>query len=251
MEMMIGERHRRIFDELRANPDIGVKELARKLYVSEPTVRRDLTALQDKGIVTKMYGGAVLNAATSFYEIPFSLRASEKSDIKYGIAKQAADFIEDGMVVMLDGSTSAYHMVPYLARYKNLTVITSGAKTALMLAEANIRTFCTGGQMIIHSYSYVGEQAEDFIRNFNADILFFSCHGLDSDGRMTDNAIEEANLRKVMLRHAKRKILLCDSGKIGKRCLYNMGEVGNIDSVISDIRLPTRITEMIGKKCNF
>ncbi len=249
--MMIGERHRRIIDELRANPDIGVKELARKLYVSEPTVRRDLTALHDKGIITKMYGGAMLNAAYSFYEIPFSLRASEKSDVKNDIAKQAAALVEDGMIVMLDGSTSAYHMVPHLARYKNLIVITSGAKTALMLAEANIRTFCTGGQMIIHSYSYVGEQAEAFVRNFNADILFFSCHGLDGEGRMTDNAIEEANLRKVMFRYAKKKILLCDGGKIGKSCLYNMGELGNIDAVISDVELPAHITEKIGKKSQF
>ena len=232
--MMMSERHRRIIDALRADPNITVKELAAKLYVSEPTVRRDLTALHDKGIITKMYGGAMLNAAESFYEIPFSLRASEKSDIKNDIAKRASALVEDGMVIMLDGSTSAYHMVPHLAKYKNLIVITSGAKTALMLAEANIRTFCTGGQMIIHSYSYVGEQAEDFIRNFNADILFFSCHGLDANGNMTDNAIEEANLRKVMFNHAEKKILLCDSSKIGKRCVYNMGNVNDIDGIISD-----------------
>ena len=236
--MMIGERHRLIIEELRKNPDVNVKELAAKLYVSEPTVRRDLTALHEKGIITKMYGGAVLNAADSFNEIPFFLRATEKSEVKNAIARRAAELVEDGMVVMLDGSTSAYHMVPYLARYKNLIVITSGAKTALMLAEANIRTFCTGGQMIIHSYSYVGEQAEEFVRNYNADILFFSCHGLDGEGRMTDNAIEEANLRKVMFRHAKRKVLLCDSGKIGKRCVYNMGNVSEIDEIVSDVELP-------------
>ena len=239
--MMISERHRRIIDELRSNPDVSVKELASKLYVSEPTVRRDLTALHDKGIITKMYGGAVLNAADSFNEIPFSLRATEKSEVKNALAKRAAELVEDGMVVMLDGSTSAYHMVPHLAKYKNLIVITSGAKTALMLAEANIRTFCTGGQMIIHSYSYVGEQAEEFIRNFNADILFFSCHGLDEEGRMTDNAIEEANLRKVMFRHAKKKVLLCDSGKIGKRCVYNMGNVADIDEIVSDVEINLNI----------
>ena len=149
--MMIPERQGRIVEELRKNPDVSVKELALRLCVSEPTVRRDLTVLHNRGIVTKIYGGAMLNAAGSLNEIPFSLRASEKSEIKSTIARRAAELVEDGMVIMLDGSTSAYHMVPYLARYKNLIVITSGAKTALMLAEANIRTFCTGGQMIIHS----------------------------------------------------------------------------------------------------
>ncbi|MBQ2768181.1 MAG: DeoR/GlpR transcriptional regulator [Clostridia bacterium] len=245
--MLIGERQRRIIDELKNFPDISVKELAQKLYVSEPTIRRDLTALHNRGIITKMYGGAVLNPANSFCEIPFSMRISERSDTKQDIARRAAERIEDGMTIMLDGSTSAYHMVPHLAQYKNLVVITSGARTAVLLAEANIRTFCTGGQMIIHSYSYVGEQAEDFIRNFNADILFFSCHGLDREGRMTDNAIEEANLRKVMLRQADKKILLCDSGKIGKRCIYNMGSISEVDEVISDALLPADISAMIGR----
>ena len=232
--MMVIERQRRIVEELRVNPNVSVKELALMLHVSEVTVRRDLTVLHDRGIVTKIYGGATLNAANSLNEIPFSLRACEKSEIKSRIAKRAAELVEDGMVIMLDGSTSAYHMVPYLARHQNLIVITSGAKTALMLAEANIKTFCTGGQMIIHSYSYVGEQAEEFVRNFNADILFFSCHGLDCDGTMSDNAIEEANLRRVMLRHAKKRVLLCDSSKLGKRCLYNMGKADSIDEIVSD-----------------
>lgn len=246
--MMIGERHSRIIDELRENPEISVKELARKLYVSEPTVRRDLTALHDKGIITKMYGGAVLNPTNAFCEIPFSMRATEQSDVKNEMGKRAAAMVEDGMSIMLDGSTSAYHMVPHLAHHKNLIAITSGAKTALMLAEANIRTFCTGGQMIIHSYSYVGAQAEAFVENFNADVLFFSCHGLDGEGMMTDNAIEESNLRKVMFKHAKRKILLCDSSKIGKRCVYNMGSIEDIDEVISDAELPEAIRALVGKR---
>ena len=245
--MLIGERQRRIIEELKQNPEIGVKALAAKLYVSEPTIRRDLTALHNRGIITKMYGGAMLNLSTAFSETPFSLRITEKSDTKLEIARRAAMLIRDGMTVMLDGSTSAYHLVPHLAQHKNLTVITSGARTAVMLAEANIRTFCTGGQMIIHSYSYVGEQAENFVRNFNVDILFFSCRGLDLTGKMTDNAIEEANLRKVMFGCADRKILLCDSGKIGKRCLYHMGTVSEIDEIISDTALPLSITEKMGK----
>lgn len=243
--MMISERHKRIVEELKNDPHINLKELSEKLFVSEPTVRRDLTELESKGIITKIYGGAILNTEAAYREIPFFLRENEKSSTKSEMGSRAAELVEDGMVVMLDGSTSAYHLVPYLARRKNLTVITSGAKTAVALAEANIRTFCTGGQMIIHSYSYVGEQAEEFVRSINAQILFFSCHGLDEKGRMTDNAIEEANLRKVMFAHSKKKILLCDSSKIGKTYFYNMGNVSQIDGIISDATLPETITSKI------
>ena len=119
--------------------------------------------------------------------------------------------------------------------HRPIVIITSGAKTAVALAESNIRTFCTGGQMIIHSFSYVGKQAEDFVKNVNADILFFSCHGLDEKGRMTDNAIEEANIRRVMFEQSEKKILLCDSSKLGKTYFYNMGNISDIDDVISDV----------------
>lgn len=236
--MLIGERQQRILEELRANPDVTVGELARKLYVSEPTVRRDFTELERRGLITKVYGGAILNSGAADKEIPFYIRANEQSSVKVQMGRAAAELVEDGMVVMLDGSTSCYHLVPYLAQKKDIIVITSGAKTAVSLAEHNVRTFCTGGQMIIHSYSYVGEQAERFVRGLNADILFFSCRGLTEDGKMTDQAIEEANLRRVMFESSKRKYLLCDSSKIGKLCFYNMGSVDELDGIISEKPLP-------------
>lgn len=246
--MTINERHRQIIEELKKNPQISVRELSQKLYVSEPTVRRDFTELHRKGIITKIYGGAVLNVENAHREIPFVLREAQKSTVKSEMGSRAAKLVRDGDVVMLDGSTSTYHMVPYLARLKNLTVITSGAKTAVALAEANIRTFSTGGQMIIHSYSYVGRQAEEFVRSVNADIVFFSCHGLDLQGRMSDNAIEEADLRRVMLAQSTKKVLLCDSSKIGKSCFYNMGSVEELDEIISDMELPTEILQRMKRE---
>ena len=236
--MMVSQRHRQLLTSLEEKPDITVKELAQILRVSEPTVRRDLTELAQKGILTKVYGGAILNRGAADREIPFFFRNQEKSAVKSRMGAQAAELVHDGMVVFLDGSTSAFHLVPYLAKKKDLIVVTSGAKTAVALAEANIRTFCTGGQMLIHSFSYVGEQAENCIRSFNADICFFSCHGLTEEGYMTDLSVEEANLRKIMFRFSKKKILLCDSSKFGKTCFYNIGHIRDIDGVISEKELP-------------
>lgn len=243
--MMISDRHSRIMEELKRNPDIQVKELSQLLFVSEPTVRRDLTELQRRGLITKKYGGAVLNQGAADREIPFFIRENEKSAVKSVIGHKASKLVEDGMVVMLDGSTSAYHLVEYLARKKDLIVITSGAKTAVALAEANVRVFCTGGQMLVHSFSYVGRQAEDFVRSVNADLLFFSCHGLSLDGKMTDPALEEANLRRVMFESCRRKYLLCDSSKIGKTYLHTMGSVEELDGVISETALPEELTKRL------
>ena len=233
--MTISTRQQRILELLRTNPEITVYELAKCLSVSEPTVRRDFTELARRGFIEKFYGGAKLLHGAADSEIPFLIRENEKSSAKVEMGRRAAEFVRDGMVVMLDGSTSAYNVVPYLTSFKDLIVVTSGAKTAVALAELNIRTFCTGGQMITHSFSYVGEQAENFVRGINADLLFFSCRGLMPDGRMTEVSIEEANLRRVMFAHSKTKVLLCDSGKLGTIYFYNMGDAHDADAIVSNI----------------
>ncbi len=185
--MLINERHNLIILELQKNPGITVREMAQKLNYSEPTIRRDYTELERRGILTKYYGGAALNRSVGAadQEIPFVLRENERSKPKEKMGMLASRHIRDGMVIMLDGSTSAYHLVPYLSRFKDIIVITSGAKTAVALAELQIPVFCTGGRMRTNSFSYIGKEAEDAVRRYNADIAFFSCHGLSEDGRMS------------------------------------------------------------------
>ena len=239
--MLIEERQRAILEYLKEKPDLKVAELAKLLYVSEPTVRRDLTELHNKKLITKRYGGIILGQPTADREIPFLLRENEGSSAKSEIGRRAAELIEDGMVVMLDGSTSAYHLVPYLQNKKDIIVVTSGAKTAIALAEANVKTFSTGGKMIINSYSYVGDSAEDFARRFNADILFFSCRGVSLDGDMSDLSIEEASLRRVMFTRAKKKILLATLEKFEHSYFYSMGNVSEIDGIICEGDLPCEL----------
>lgn len=239
--MYIEERQKAILEALASKPDISVKELSALLFVSEPTVRRDLSVLHEKGFVTKVYGGARLNAGAADREIPFAIRENQKSRAKDEMGRRAAEMVQDGMVIILDGTTSAYHIVPYLRDKKDLIVVTSGAKTALALAEMNIRTFCTGGEMLIHSYSYVGETAERFVSHINADIVFFSVHGLSDDGKMTDRSIEEINLRREMMRCSQKKVLLCDSSKFGKTYFYSLGNVSEVDEVISEAPLPASL----------
>ena len=104
--------------------------------------------------------------------------------------------------------------------------------------------------MIVNSFSYVGQEAEDFVKKINADVLFFSCHGLDDDGAMSDPSVREVNLRQAMLTQCKRKYLLCDGSKFGKKCFYNMGNVSEIDGIISDVDIPDHIKKIVGKKTN-
>lgn len=231
--MLIAERQQKILQMVERSGGVTVAELVRALYASAPTIRRDLTAMEKNGLLKKVYGGAIpLTAANR--EIPLTIRAQSQSSAKERMAERAAAYVKEGMVVLLDGSSSVNRMVRYLEGIKGLLVVTSGAKTAVELAEHNITTLCTGGQLLNHSLSYVGHHAEEFVRNINADLLFFSCHGLNEEGLVTDLAMEEVHLRQVMLSRAKRKILLCDRSKYGRTYFYTLCRREDVDEVITE-----------------
>ena len=227
------ERLEKILGYLRENQTATVHNLARKLYVSEPTVRRDLSELERRGLVKRLHGGAVLVDST-YSELPLYVRQQQNSTAKQIMAAKAIRYLQDGQVVFLDASSTAMHLIPYFEHYENLTIITNGVKTAQELQRFHHRVYCTGGLMLHHSAAYVGDFAMDFIRQFNADIVFFSCRGLAESGMITDASQEETAVRKVMLNQSRMKIFLCDSSKIGKQYCYNLCPVSNVDVFITD-----------------
>ena len=216
--MLSEQRYSRILELLAQNGIVKVTDLMREFDVSSETVRRDLFLLEKKGHLKRVYGGAILGGAPD-REIPYDVRACEQEDAKTVMARRAASYLHKGDVVFLDGSSSAAHMVDPIAEVGDILVVTSGAKTAIALAERGVRVISTGGQMITRSYSYVGSLAEACVRGIRADSVFFSCRGLSDAGEMTDISIEEINLRRIMLERARVKILLCDSSKLGKQYL--------------------------------
>ena len=211
-----------------------VKELASKLFISEPTVRRDVAALKKKELLLCKRGLVTLNIGSPDKRIPMFIRNLEHQEKKQQIARKAASLIKDGYVIMLDASTSAYCLLPYLSGFKNLFVITSGAKTAVALAAMGIRTLCIGGEIALESFSYVGPDAERTLESYNADIAFFSCRGLTEDGTATDPSILENAVRRIMIRNSVQSWLLCDSSKLGNRYLHTLCRESELTGIIRD-----------------
>lgn len=219
---------------LLSEREMSVRELAERLYVSEPTVRRDIIAMREKELVLSRRGNVSLNVHAPDRRIPSFIRELADAEKKRKIAEKAKLYIKDGMVIMLDASTTAYCLVPHLVEFHNLFVITSGARTALALAELGIRTLCTGGELIPESYSYIGGDALRTLMAYNADVAFFSCHTLSDDGIAADNSIAENDIRKMIIKKSKKSYLLCDSSKFSKLSLNTLCDVKDIDGVISD-----------------
>ena len=227
------ERQEEILRLLQQKKSMTVHALAQALFISESTVRRDLTELEHSGKVRRTFGGVVLEETLN-REVPLLLRKSQNHRAKQEIAAKAASLVEHDKVIFLDASSTVAHLVPFLSEYSNLTVITNSPNTALELGHLGIRTYCTGGLLLEASQAFVGAEAEDFVRRFNADLMFFSSRGIDGEGRITDSSLEESRLRLVMMRNTRKKYYLYDTSKLGQRYLYNLCTTGDVDGVISE-----------------
>lgn len=242
--MLENERQDQIIKMLGEQKTASVIDLAARLFVSETTIRRDLTAMEKTGVIRRVHGGAIL-VRQSNRDVPLYLRESVNAQAKDEIAAKAAALVRENHVILLDASSTAFALIPYLRPTDNLIVITNGIKAALELGKMHIKTLCTGGTMIDNSFSLIGRHAESMIESIRADIMFFSCLGVSSSGMMNDTSIEETTLRQTMFKHAKRKVLLCDSSKFDKEYFFNLGSISDIDDMISEVPLPEQWQKMI------
>lgn len=245
--MFYSSREDEILDLLEKRNGVSVHFLSKELAVSEPTVRRALSSLEKRGKIKRTFGGAVL-AELENRETPLSFRESEDMTAKKEIAAKAAELIRDDMVIFMDGSTTAACLADELSKFKNLTVITNNPRLTLRLAEENIRTFCTGGFMLNHSASYGGEFALDFIKNFNADMMFFSCRGISYKGEITDSSVENTEVRKIMMQRSKSHIFLCADSKVGKTFMIKVCDLSLVDKIICNAPIPENMENMLRHK---
>ncbi len=231
--MFYSERHDKIIEMLKTKSQMTVHALATALYVSEPTIRRDLTYLEEAGLVRRTFGGAVINENKT-NEVPLVLREQENRQIKEQLALKAIEHISDGNIIFLDASSTVSKIVKHLPKFHDLTIITNSPKTSLKLAEYKIRSFCTGGLLLEQSVAYIGSATRKFVESFNADIVFFSCRGVSDDGILNDSSMEEIEIKQAMMQQSKKKIFLCSSDKFGKTYAYNLCNSRELDVIISD-----------------
>ena len=231
--MSFKDRENAILEYLREHKSASISELCRELFVSEPTMRRDLATLNESGKIIRTYGGASYRSELC-ENLPQAFREREYSDEKVRIGKRCLELIHDGDTVMVDASSSAAALLELIGNKASIVVITNSAKAPLTLFDTNVKTLVTGGELAFNTYAYVGSYAENFLRSFNADICFFSIRTLTSDGLLTDNAIAENSVRKIMLARSKRKVLMMNSKKVGEPCINTLCSLDEIDNIVCE-----------------
>jgi DeoR family transcriptional regulator, fructose operon transcriptional repressor len=234
------ERHRQILKQLDQHDSILVADLVVLFDVSEATIRRDLDILERKGLLRRIYGGAVSSSGRS-YEPSFLTRSSKFTDEKNRIGAAAAGLIHNGDSIMLDVGTTTLEIARHLYDRQNLTVITPCFQIAALLVEhPGIRLILTGGILRRGELSLVGRIAERTISEFHVDKLFMGAGGVDPVAGFTEFNLEDAQVKQAMLRNARHITVVFDASKYGNVALNALAPLTAANRIVTDTNLPPR-----------
>jgi DeoR family transcriptional regulator, aga operon transcriptional repressor len=213
---------------------VNVKELSLHFHVSEVTIRNDLAHLEQKNLLIRARGGAIKTDKASL-DLRFLEKKSKNVREKEAIGRKAARFISDGDTIVVDSGTTTREIVNHLSRFSRLTVITNALNIASTLADMdNITAIMPGGIMRHNILSLVGAIAIDNFKKFFGDKLFLAADGIDVNLGLSSPDLEEAALKRTMIRMARKVIVVADSSKFGRRNLAVICSINQIDVLITD-----------------
>lgn len=233
--MLNKEREQEILNILKTSKGfVSVKQLCDTLFASESSIRRDLKALESRGLIKRSYGGASIEVSASSI-VNFSHRSEENAEAKRAIAKKAVRLIRDGDVVFLDQSSTSFYVALEIVDKSSLTVVTNNIEILMLLADSGLRVISSGGFLSNDNRNcLIGGEAQRTFEGIYADIMFFSVKAVTEDGDVTDCSAEEIAVRNSMMKNATKKVLLCDSSKFGKRAVFKQCTLDDVDLVISE-----------------
>ncbi|MBR3436618.1 MAG: DeoR/GlpR transcriptional regulator [Lachnospiraceae bacterium] len=230
--MIQDERYQRIYDILKERQSVTVHFLKNYLYASEATIRRDLEAMESRGLLRRVWGGAA--AVGTEKDTPDFVRIRTNIDKKEKIGRIAAKLIRDSSTLFIDSSTTCLSVIPYLSTKKNLTIVTSSLKMSKILGEQTTANIHILGGQIYEKNIVTGLAAIDSIRHYHTDLFFLSCSGVSLKAGFTSIEPKVVEVDREMMAHTTTVCMLCDTTKVGKHSLLRLASLDRPDYVIMD-----------------
>lgn len=234
--MLADARRAAITERLRSAGSVTVAELEEQFGISSMTARRDLAAIERKGLARRTHGGAVLPSMAG-HEDSFTFRVETATDAKRALAEAAAATVSEGEAVFLDSSSTVYHVArALLDRRVQATLITNSLPIMELVAShpsPAVDLVGVGGTLRRLTRSYVGPFAVHTVLGHFADRVFFSVKGVTPDGSITDADPLEAEVKRAMVAHAEDSVLLVDRSKLDARGLSVIARVADLTTVLT------------------
>jgi DeoR/GlpR family transcriptional regulator of sugar metabolism len=240
-------RRSEIIDRIEKKGSIIISELAENFKVSDMTIRRDLIALEKLSIIRRVHGGAVAFYGRSF-EPPLISRSNKNIPVKQLIGRYAAGMVLDGDSIAMDVGSTTMEMAMNLIGRQNLTIITPSLHIANLLGdESCIRVIVSGGVVRRGEKSLIGNLAHYAFREVNVDKLFLGTGGIDSSAGLTEHDMQDAQVKKEMIRCAKEVILLADSSKFQQVAFATFADLDQVDHLVCEKEPPDSLLKVLRK----
>jgi DeoR family transcriptional regulator of aga operon/DeoR family fructose operon transcriptional repressor len=236
------ERRDEIINKIRTQRSVKVSDLVEEYKVSIETIRRDLEYLEEKGLLRRVYGGAVLHG---FYgeEPEHERRLITNYPQKQAIGKKAAELINHGDTLFIDQGTTAMEVARELRLKKNLTVITNSTLAAheLITNNASCRVIVLGGEMRRGELTLSGNITESNLESFYATKVILGIGGISLETGVTDYHLQEANSRRIMIQRAAEVIGVADYSKFDIVAMNFICPVEKINVLVTDWTVPAKV----------
>ncbi len=245
--MLKKERQREILKMVERTGKVEVDELAQTLVVSEMTVRRDLTELDELGFLERVHGGALIpNHGKETAELPVIERGKQKTEIKERLGKAVASMINDGEKIFLGSGSTTAAIASSLANHHNLTVITNALNIANILATAtDVKVVIAGGFLRRSELSLVGYFAENALHGLQVDKSIIGVQGIDPVKGLTNDNMEELITDQAILNLSKTVIVVADHSKFGRVAAIRTAPITAVTKIITNTGGPRDILQAI------
>ncbi|GEM46234.1 DeoR/GlpR family DNA-binding transcription regulator [Deinococcus cellulosilyticus] len=237
--MLTTQRKQLILGRLKADGQIVAKTLSQELGLSEDTIRRDLRELAAEGLLQRVHGGALPASPTV---VDLQARKQISQEAKAVLGKAAANLIQSGQVVLLDGGTTHVHLVRHLPADLKATFVTHSPTIAVELGEhTSCEVVLLGGRLFRHSMVAMGAATLEALSHIRPDLFFMGVTGVHAQEGLSTGDLEEAHLKRALSQRAAETIVLADSKKIGVASQYVIAPVRELGTLIVEKSLPEEV----------
>lgn len=229
--MQPSQRRAAILEIVYEHRDVSVEFLAERFSASHETIRRDLTRLAADGRLRKYHGGATV--AEALTEGPFQARLHEFAPEKRAVGRRAAALFGEGDTLFIDTGTTTLAFAQELAQAGGMTIVTNSVAIAQCLARGpgRHRIFVIGGEYRADASENLGPLAVAQVAQFHAGDAVITVGAIGTDG-LQDYALEEAEIARAMIAHARRVTVVADASKLGRSALFPVCPLERISRLV-------------------
>ncbi len=245
--MLKNERDKEILRQLLRDGEVTVERLAERFETSAATIRRELTDLEEAGLLLRTHGGAV-QVGSMLYE-PFrrlssfgvqeQMQAAEKRRI--GLA--AAEMIKDGEIVALSAGTTTTQVGRSIHPRKGVTVVTNAVNIAMELSpRTDLKIILTGGCLDKDCFALTGPRGVASITETFYDRAFISVDGIHPEHGLTSDNPDLGAVNRAIIQQSRETVIVADHSKFGKVCKTLIAPIAKVDLIVTDKSAPRRLS---------